>query len=389
MDNYDQYNSAEVQKFISELQQKEATLLHKEAGAGLHADEMIQLEEIRELLYSPELLAVYPAIDVEDGWRSISEEIDVPLKVARLNPLRRYLTYAASVALLAGLGWFALRNSETDRTHSKTAQNYIEKHRATLILEDGTAIALDHKTRKKITDGTAVLSDSARAIRYQSATSPSGGYHTLEVPRGGEYRLIMSDGTEVWLNSETRLRYPVMTMPTGNRMVYLEEGEAYFKVTKNKRAPFMVNLNGMQVEVLGTSFNINTFHKKISTTLVEGRIRINREGRAPVYQVPGEQSNFDLLTREINRSEVDIYPYTSWKDGWLVFNDNSLEEVLEQIGRWYDYQVTFESPALKSLRFGGKLRKAKNITDVLSVIERSSEVKYRMSDKVIYIQSKQ
>ena len=171
-------------------------------------------------------------------------------------------------------------------------------------------------------------------------------------------------------------------------MVYLESGEAYFKVTKNKHAPFMVNLNGMQVEVLGTSFNINSFNQKISTTLVEGSIRVNRKGKPPVLQVPGEQSNFDPLTGDITKSEVDIYPFTSWKDGWLVFNDNSIGEVMEQVGRWYDYRISFESQELKALRFGGKLRKSKKITDVLNVIERSNELKCRISGQTVYIQHK-
>ncbi|SMD15374.1 FecR family protein [Pedobacter nyackensis] len=387
MDNYDQYNSSEVQAFVAELQQKEAVLLHKQAADILHADEEVQLEEIREILLSQELLIRAPQIHVEEGWLAIQERMDVPVKV-RLNPFARYMAYAASIILMVGLGWFALRNTLKSTDQSNVAKHIVDKHKAILILEDGTSISLNNKTKQKITDGTAVLSDSARAISYQSAKAAVNVYHTLVVPRGGEYKLVMSDGTEVWLNSETRLRYPAVLNGAGERMVYLESGEAYFKVTKNKHAPFMVNLNGMQVEVLGTSFNINTFNQKISTTLVEGSISVNRKGKAPLFQVPGEQSNFDPLTQSLSKSEVDVYPYTAWKDGWLVFNDNSLEEVLEQVGRWYDYQVDFESPDLKALRFGGKLRKSKNITDVLSVIERSNELKYKISGQTIYIYNK-
>lgn len=299
------------------------------------------------------------------------------------------IAVAASIALIAGLGWFVLKQNDKFNTEkSMVVIHDVDKHKATLILDNGTTIALNNKTKQKITDGTAVLSDSARAINYQSVKTAANVYHTLVVPRGGEYKLVMSDGTEVWLNSETRLRYPAVLNPTGDRMVYLESGEAYFKVTKNKHAPFMVNMKGMQVEVLGTSFNINTFNQKISTTLVEGSIKLNRIGKAALYQAPGEQSNFDPLTQNITKSEVDVYPYTSWKDGWLVFNDNSLEEVLEQVGRWYDYNISFESPELKVLRFGGKLRKSKKITDVLNVIERSNELKYRISDQTIYIYHK-
>ncbi|TCC99359.1 DUF4974 domain-containing protein [Pedobacter hiemivivus] len=389
MDNYDQYNSSEWQVFIAELQQKETALLRKKAELTLHVDEEVQLEEIQSVLLDANLKAAFPLIDIEDGWQGINSKMNVQVKSVRLNPMRRYLAYAASVLLVVGLGWFALsQNDKLDKSRPTAIINDVDKHKATLILENGTAIALDNKTKQKIAGGTAVLSDSARAISYQSANAVANVYHTLVVPRGGEYKLVMSDGTEVWLNSETRLRYPAVLNETGDRMVYLESGEAYFKVTKNKHAPFLVNLNGMQVEVLGTSFNINTFNQKISTTLVEGSIKVNRKGKAALFQVPGEQSNFDPITKDISKSEVDVYPYTSWKDGWLVFNDNSLDEVLEQVGRWYDYNVSFESPELKVLRFGGKLRKSKRITDVLNVIERSNELKYRISGQTIYIYNK-
>ncbi|MDR6782765.1 transmembrane sensor [Pedobacter africanus] len=387
MNSYDQYNSSEWQAFIADLQRKEAILLHKKAAGNLDADEEVQLEEIQGILLNTTLAEVFPLIDTELGWQAIRSRMSVPVTTVRLNPMRRYLVYAASVALVIGLGWLVLKQNRISDKNPVVQQD-VDKHKATLILENGTAIALDHKTKQKITDGTAVLSDSARAISYQAARAAANVYHTLVVPRGGEYKLLMSDGTEVWLNSETRLRYPATLNETGERMVYLESGEAYFKVTKNKHAPFMVNLNGMQVEVLGTSFNINSFNQKISTTLVEGSIRVNRKGKPPVLQVPGEQSNFDPLTGGITKSEVDIYPFTSWKDGWLVFNDNSIGEVMEQVGRWYDYRISFESQELKALRFGGKLRKSKKITDVLNVIERSNELKCSISGQTIYIQHK-
>lgn len=388
MDNFDQYNSVEPNQFIAELKQKEAALLHKQATADLHADETVQLIEIQEILNDQHLLATATTIDVEAGWSVIRQKIDSKEKPASVKPLTRYLAYAASIALIMAIGWLVWQNMPGHSGNVNKQLTGLDKHQATLILEDGTSIALNQKTSQKITDGTAVLSDSARAISYQSANVKTGVYHTLVVPRGGEYKIVMSDGTEIWLNSETKLRYPATVGSTGNRVVYLESGEAYFMVAKNKNAPFMVNLKGMQVEVLGTSFNVSTYDQKVTTTLVEGSISVNRDGQAAVHQKPGEQSVFDPTTQTLSKSTVDVYPYTSWKDGWLVFNDNSLGEVMDQVGRWYDYQVAFESSTLKALRFGGKLRKSKNIRAVLAIIERSNEVKYKISDQNIYIYSK-
>src|SRR5690606_33734716 len=111
----------------------------------------------------------------------------------------------------------------------------------------------------------------------------------------------------------------------------------------------------------------------------------NRKGKASVYQVPGEQTIFSPVSEELTKARVDTYPFTSWKDGWLVFNDNPLEEVMDQVGRWYDMQVEYADPSLKTIRFGGKLRKAKSIKDILRVIERSNKLSTKISGGKITI----
>ncbi|TCD11612.1 DUF4974 domain-containing protein [Pedobacter frigidisoli] len=338
------------------------------------------------------MLSVHPVAIKQEKldavFMKIETEIDsgIPVKIIKYN----FLRYAAAVLiplLIFSAFYLTLKD---DNIGAEQQAKVLDHNRAKLILSDGSTVLLGNNDQNiEDASGSKIEKDSA-GLRYADQTGATTiAYNTIEVPRGAEYRLVLTDGTQIWLNSETKLRYPAKVMPDGDRNVYLENGEAYFQVTKNKHAPFLVNLNGMQVEVLGTSFNVNTFNNVISTTLEEGNIRVNRKGKASVYQVPGEQTIFSPVSEELTKAKVDTYPFTSWKDGWLVFNDNPLEEVMEQVGRWYDMQVEYTNPSLKTIRFGGKLRKVKSVKDILTVIERSNELSTRiLGGKIIISERK-
>ena len=334
------------------------------------------------------MLSIHPVAvrqeKLDAVFMKIETEIDseIPVKIIKYN----FLRYAAAV-LIPLLLFSALYLTLKDDSKGDGQQTKVLDHnRAKLILSDGRTVLLGNSDQNiQDVSGAKIEKDSA-GLRYVDQIGATAvAYNTIEVPRGAEYKLVLTDGTQIWLNSETKLRYPAKVLPEGDRNVYLENGEAYFQVTKNKHAPFWVNLKGMQVEVLGTSFNVSTFNNIISTTLEEGRVRVNRKGKAPVYQVPGEQTILSPVSEELTKAKVDTYPFTSWKDGWLVFNDNPLAEVMDQVGRWYDMEVEYADPSLKTIRFGGKLRKAKSIKDILKVIERSNELSARISGSKIII----
>lgn len=138
----------------------------------------------------------------------------------------------------------------------------------------------------------------------------------METPRGGEYALLLSDGTKVHLNAMTSLRFPV-TFDNGPRKVELE-GEAYFEVCKTGQ-PFIVCTQGMQVEVLGTTFNISAYpQEEYQTTLVNGSVKVNTETGESCILKPSQQATISLGNSSIQIRMVDAGFYTSWIKGKFI-----------------------------------------------------------------------
>lgn len=218
-------------------------------------------------------------------------------------------------------------------------------------------------------------------------TKPGMAYHTLYVPRGGEFFLTLSDSTKVWLNSDTELRFPAEF--TGDiRMVHLK-GEAYFEVSHRTEHPFIVEMEHSKVQVLGTSFNLRTYEdeKEIAATLVEGKVCFIAEGERKVNLSPGEQA---VLNEEghLSKHEVDPYFYTAWKDGNFIFRKQSLEEVMRIVARWYDVEVHFRDDSLKKLSFSGNVKRYDDFSKIVQMLEMTGNTKFEIRGKNIFIQER-
>ncbi len=151
------------------------------------------------------------------------------------------------------------------------------------------------------------------------------------MPRGGEYTLVLADGSKVFLNAESSLKYPVLF--SGDLRKVKLEGEAYFEVKRNPEKPFVVDIGGMQVNVLGTTFGIRAYadEREIRTTLVSGRVNVSAGKQ--VYELkPSEQAVFDKQTEAVKVAAVDTELFVGWKDGRLVFDNCSLERIFERLG---------------------------------------------------------
>jgi ferric-dicitrate binding protein FerR (iron transport regulator) len=257
-------------------------------------------------------------------------------------------------------------------------------NRAVLVLEDGRNVDLGSDRSSHIRQGQAELThtDSA-ALRYTATgASQPAGVNTLYIPRGAKYKVELADGSEIWLNAESKLRYPVAFGGASKREVFLESGEAYFKVRKNTALPFIVHTKGMAVEVLGTEFDVNTYSKTVATTLVLGSVRLNA-GVAAATLRPGEQG---ILTEDkFTSSKVETELYTAWVNNQMLCVETPLEDVMESLGREYDFTVDYASPQLRERRFGGRLIMAEHIEDVLAIIEQTAYVKFSIKGKTILV----
>ncbi len=192
-------------------------------------------------------------------------------------------------------------------------------------------------------------------------------FSKVEVPYGQTSKLTLHDGTEVWLNSGTSLTYP--NQFKGKREVFLE-GEAFFKVTKNKRLPFFVETDKLQVKVLGTSFNLSAYEedKSHSLILIEGKVNLNKHnGQFLTELSPGEMAIIE--DRAIRIKEVETSYYSSWIDGKLVFSCAPLVDIAKKLERSYNVKIQFENKELEGIQFTGTFLKYKPIEQILQAIK--------------------
>lgn len=227
---------------------------------------------------------------------------------------------------------------------------------------------------KEEKEGTVVLKEDS----VQGMLSIEKSW--IVVPRGGEYQLILPDGTKIWLNSDSKLEFP-NAFVGGERKVKLF-GEAYFEVTKNKAMPFRVELEGMEVEVLGTSFNIHAYDEAIKTTLVEGAVELKVEGNSFPLS-PGFEANF--IHGQVKIAKSDVYEQIAWKDGKFVFREKRLEEVMSILSRWYDFEIFYQNAAVKELHFTGNIPRHATINEVLKFLEHTHLVHFSVVGKTVIV----
>lgn len=299
---------------------------------------------------------------------------------------------AASVILFIGLfvgrmvnEW---RNLDEMRMLAET-ERIVPGVKAELILSTGERVVLNQQCVSiEGVNETGIQNDSVTGLNYTTAKVQGEGmiYNTMRIPVGGFYQLALSDGSKVWLNSMTEFRFPVAF--TGEeRKVYLT-GEAYFEVAPNSKHPFIVvTEEGMEVKVYGTEFNMSTYqHGVVQTVLVSGKvgIRVNATGKE-VMLAPKQMAEYSEKTGMVRVEEADPYRYIAWKDGEFVFERETIEEIMERLGRWYDVKVFYENESLKQKRFTGVISRYENIEQVLRLIEGPATLRFEVKGNVVMV----
>ncbi len=300
------------------------------------------------------------------------------------------LKYAAILIPFLFATWLILHQVNNTSTEIQSAESEIAagSSKAILKLADGSVVNLEEeKDTIAELDGT-VVRNSSEEIVYEAGQNIRKNkiqYNEIEIPRGGEYQLSLSDGTKVWLNSETTIRFPV-AFAKASREVYLLNGEAFFDVTENKNSPFIVHTDKIDVNVLGTSFNVRAYtdEKELTTTLVTGKLLITEEESKAEYTItPNEQAS--LSGSGMNIREVDVSRYIAWKNGRILFETNTLEEIFNDLGRWYNIEVAFENPSASDLRFSIDVERYDNLSEILEILELTQKVSFSIVEDTLKI----
>lgn len=351
-------------------------------------------KELLDLLREIDKCGAQAALpDEEKMWERIREAI-VRSEVAaqglkKQKAGRRFWRWGIAAMLavpLAVAAWWGLHR-ETGKEPLVVAE--APRHEVMLRLANGETVQV-----RSLQDSVGLREGSARiwvdtssfmAYRPMQEMQPDTlVYNVLSVPRSCEYRLRLADGTMVWLNSDSELRYPV-NFAGRERRVFLK-GEAYFDVARNMDMPFRVEAGEMEVEVLGTEFNMNVYGDDgcLRTTLAEGKVRVSYAAtRQACILEPGEQALLEEGALSVR--QVDLRDVVDWKEGRFVFSDLPLEAIVRQLERWYDVEFDFFDPAAKYYRFTGVIMRHKSLQEVLALLEETTDVKFKTNANEIEV----
>lgn len=305
-----------------------------------------------------------------------------------------YWTAAAAVVLLMVLGiWFYSReNSGVPNQVSATAKTQDIPpggDKAILTLADGSRVVLDSAVNGALTrqgSVTVIKLNGQLAYRAEGSMATEVLYNTISTPKGGQYQLVLADGSKVWLNAASSLRFP--TAFTGKERRVELTGEGYFEVAHDETKPFHVSVHNMDVEVLGTHFNINAYNDEpsIKTTLLQGRVKVKKDEKL-VYLNPGQQATVKLAGNTIKIDyDVDTEEVVAWKNGRFQFNSANIETIMRQAARWYDADVQYQGEISET--FSGGLPRSENISQLLKILEATGKVDFSINGKRIIVQPK-
>lgn len=295
---------------------------------------------------------------------------------------RKVLTAAAVVLLVVAGAWLLFPRTEKIADKATIAV-LVKEHQSSVQLElgNGRQVELGQANAgKSIAVGNTTLQSGVDALQY---TSQDTSLSTLSVPAGATYRIVLSDGTEVWLNAATRLRFP-LKFSSKHRDVEVE-GEAFFKVAKNVNAPFVVHTSLTDIQVLGTSFNVNTYEKgNVRTALIEGKVVTRRPDGQSLSLDPGYVSEYEV-SNGFSSTTFEQEDELSWMNGVYYFHDMTIGHLAEVASRCYGVHIVLAGDRVAGQSLTGVMEKGK-LSEFLQDLETTAHIKYYYSDKNLYLE---
>jgi transmembrane sensor len=344
-------------------------------------------------------LDMHTAKDIPQNQANDIYDAIIQSKSLKEHNFKLWLRIAASILFFLSLGLViyrintkqALENKITISTKTKVQDFMPGKNKAVLTLSNGKEIALDDTERGDIASQDGVLISKLKdgQISYtaakadQKSSRSSSQQNTLTIPKGGQYRLALPDGTLVYLNSASSLTYPTK-FENAERKVSLT-GEAYFEVAKNRKMPFIVNVNNkQQIQVLGTHFNVEAYtdEQVINTTLLEGSVKILYQNKQALLK-PGQVATYTNAAN-LNIAPADLDETVAWKNGLFSFNNENITSVMKKISRWYDVEVVFKGD-MQNVNFLGNYSRTKSLANLIKNIQLMEQVNISIEGRRITV----
>ncbi len=322
-------------------------------------------------------------IDVEGEWGKFM--VKHPKQAPRRKSYTLFYYIAAAVVALtvvAGAMLYAdiFGNKEPEGLLLR-AENTITH--PMLTSEKGKVVELDGKQDTEQLAALGVTTQGTREMKLTANAEETPDRLTLTIPRGQTYKLTLSDGSEVWMNNDCRLVYP-------NRFVGKErrvkiEGEAYFKIAPDASHPFIVEANGMEAKVLGTEFNVRSYDRSdVHVTLIKGSVEVTTAEKHNALLTPGQDAKLND-DGSLGIAEVDIESYLYWRDGYFYYDDIALENIMKDIGRWYNLNIVIENNEYRQLHLHFLADKRGGIDHVIKLINSMGKVKVERKDNTLIV----
>lgn len=300
--------------------------------------------------------------------------------------LRRWIAVAAMLTGIL-LGAYLLLHKDHQKELSKVEKRDVQPGRngAVLTLANGKQIELDstgNGVLNQDSDTKILKQDGELSYAPGSVSGQHPSYNSLSTPKGRQFQVKLADGTEVWLNAESSIRYP--TFFEGNERNVEVTGEVYFEVAANAKMPFKVKLGQMEVEVLGTHFNINGYgdENDVKTTLLEGRVKVSKPG-ASVLLKPGQQAKSKSSEHISVIDDIDLEQVVAWREGNFHFDNSDLHSIMRQLARWYDIDVQYEADV--STHFGGNISRNVTLSKVLEMLQETGTVNFEIKGRTVIV----
>lgn len=338
-------------------------------------------------------LKAMAALDEDAAWQSLRQQIESPVstivdaKRTRRNRLMTILSAASVVFLLTFLGLFFWKSPEKSRDVAQETQQETDiwpaSSGAQLIFADGETISLDAEAVMEQRNGVKLIHDG-KEMHYTTETSLSdqhAKYNTLVVPKASFFRMVLADGTKVWVNAMSKLRFPVV-FSDDERRVFLE-GEAYFEVAHEEDRPFFVDVNAdRSVKVLGTHFNVNTYHNRLYTTLAEGKVEVFAGNESSVLK-PGQVAY--VAHDEVKVRNADLKRDLAWKNGEFYFKDDNIVQIAHQLSLWYDLDIRVGSSVSTTKTYAGSIGRDVNLSEVLDLLSYATKLSFKVEGRRLTI----
>lgn len=375
-----------------------AKLICKERIAGLDDSEKRQLDSWRseskekehvflnlQRISTEELEKRYEGVDVDLKWKSFKKR-----QQQRKRSIRVGVAVAASVCLLiTSVLWLWLGTLGEERV---VLAEQGQQNNVCLVLSTGEVVDISNvgQDEVKLDKGTKLYEGNRlEYVQPDSLHKKELEFNQLIIPKGTFYHLVLSDGTKVWLNADSKIKYPV-SFGQDKREVSLR-GEGYFEVAKDSARPFIVSTDKMDVKVLGTTFDVNTYEDegKSFVVLVEGLVEVSAGKGESRIITPGYMAEVDMhdVQAKIHVSKCDTEHYIAWKSGNFSFRNASLTEILKRVSRYYDVTVIREQ-VFEEEYYTGDVSSDVSLESLLAVIESSTSVSFKVERKIVYVQKK-